>query len=140
MATVTKAQRPSQVRKQNRTVSLSPAVAGSPFRILTISIVRPRSFEVFQYWLSSVPSDFGIAYKLEKFAAIQKEGEPNVYHINIDLAGGNHTCECKGHLQWSHRTVCKHAASLLALINAGKIDAPVTAKPQPSSACQLETR
>jgi hypothetical protein len=120
-----------------RTVNLSDAVPGSPFRILAISIEKPRSFEVFQYWLSSLDSDFGAAYLFTKFAAIEKDGEPNEYHVNLDFERGFHTCECKGHLHHGHKTQCKHIAGLLALINAGKLPRPATTKPQSSSVCEL---
>ena len=42
------------------------------------------------------------------------------------------SCECKGHLQHGHKTVCRHLACVRALIAAGKLDdAPTAGKPAP---------
>jgi hypothetical protein len=83
---------------------------------LTVLVIRqapPRSADVVDaYALGAIPADRGKGLALTK-------PDGTVYHVN--LAGRDSTCECLGHLRWSHRTVCKHVAALLALEAAGKL-------------------
>jgi hypothetical protein len=82
------------------------------FAVLTLTVGAKST----HYYLSRVPSDFGIAYRLEKFGI---EGA-DVYNVLL-AADGNHVCECLGHLKHGHKTRCKHVASLLALRAAGRL-------------------
>src|SRR5258708_7939964 len=68
------------------------------------------------YYVTSLPGDFGRAFRWEKFAC--QGGE--VYAVNVGDRDNPASCECKGHLRWGHRTVCRHVACSRALIKAGK--------------------
>jgi hypothetical protein len=68
------------------------------------------------YWLSRLPSDFGAAFRLEKFAPAADE--PAAYDVLLAEGDGHHSCECQGFLRWGH---CKHLESLAALRKAGRI-------------------
>jgi hypothetical protein len=70
------------------------------------------------YKLTRLESDFGQAYRLSK--AIQGDGAAEEYDVCL-LDGGRSTCECKGHLQHGHKTVCKHIAALGLLQKQGKL-------------------
>jgi hypothetical protein len=67
------------------------------------------------YYVAAIPSDFGRAFRWEKFSV--EGGE--TYHVCLD--GTSATCECKGHLAHGHRTVCKHIAATRKLIEQGKL-------------------
>jgi hypothetical protein len=75
----------------------------------------PRSTFERHYYVRSIPSDFGRAFRWEKFSV--EGGE--TYHVNLDGEPG--TCECKGHLAHGHKTVCKHIACSRKLIAEGKL-------------------
>jgi hypothetical protein len=62
-------------------------------------------------------SDYGKAYRLEKFGVEQNDNEPSVYDVNVDPHGFS-SCECLGFQRWHH---CKHLESLTALTKAGKL-------------------
>jgi hypothetical protein len=71
-----------------------------------------------RYFLTRIPSEVGPAYRFEKF--VTHGGE--VY--DVCLGTDPHeppSCECKGHIRWGHRTVCKHLACVRALGIAGKL-------------------
>ena len=86
--------------------------------------------EVFRYWLERIPADQGHGFLLIKWEV--EEGEPTQYNVNLHGPKG-HTCECRGHLRWGHKTQCKHVASLLELIAEGKL-IPLPSKPTSSPA------
>jgi hypothetical protein len=65
------------------------------------------------YYLYPMPSDFGSAFRLDKFGT--QGGE--TYHVNL-ADDGRHSCECLGFLHHGH---CKHVAGLLALRRAGRL-------------------
>jgi hypothetical protein len=71
--------------------------------------------ESFLYFLEPLASDFGQGYRLEKFAT----GETYDVHLGAD---GHNSCECLGWLRWSHKTPCKHVASLLQLRAKGRLE------------------
>jgi hypothetical protein len=83
------------------------------FRVLWLTVGKTLT----GYYLAALPSDFGLAFRLEKFGI---EGGA-VYHVNLDPQTGQHSCECLGHVKHGHKTRCKHVASLLALRAAGKL-------------------
>jgi hypothetical protein len=68
------------------------------------------------FWLYAVPSDFGLAFRLEKYEH-QRRGEDDAAY-NVLLDGERSTCECKGFLRWGH---CRHVEALTALRQAGKL-------------------
>jgi hypothetical protein len=62
------------------------------------------------YFLSTVPADFGTGFRLEKI------GGTETYHVNLSPDG--HSCECKGFGRWGR---CKHVEGLAALKRAGRL-------------------
>ena len=64
------------------------------------------------YFLSTVPADFGTGFKLEKI------GGGETYHVNLAADPKEHSCECKGFSRWNH---CKHVDGLAALRVAGQL-------------------
>jgi hypothetical protein len=71
------------------------------------------------YWLDILPHEFGRsvrAYRLTKFVAQRKPGEPDHYDVTVDDAHGS--CECKGFVFHGH---CKHRDSLAALRRRGDL-------------------
>lgn len=82
--------------------------------------------EEFNYWLDTLPHQLGsdtLAYRLTKFVATQQPGQPDAYDVRIQPAKKTGECECMGALRHGHKTQCKHVASLLALVEAGKLPA-----------------
>jgi hypothetical protein len=79
--------------------------------------------EEFAYWLDRLSHcEGGVrAFRLTKFIATQTTGSPDHYDVTVRPADGSGTCECRGHLRWGHKTVCKHRAALLALHRSGKL-------------------
>jgi hypothetical protein len=65
------------------------------------------------YFLSLIPSDFGVGLEVEKVDPVNGH---RTYHVNLN--GDASTCECKGFLRWAH---CRHVESLLALQAAGRL-------------------
>ena len=95
--------------KPARTIRLALAPLPSSPGVVTIT-ARGKTGD---YLLSSTPSDFGEAFRLEKFPP--QGGE--VYHVLLN-ADGTRSCECKGFLRWGR---CKHADGLAALKRAGRL-------------------
>ena len=83
--------------------------------------------EEFAYWLKQIPADFGMGFEVKKISTDGSAPSEDVYHVNIDLLSGHHTCTCKGNTFCGH---CKHVESLLSLINCRRIEVPqLQAKP-----------
>src|SRR5437016_1948553 len=89
--------------KPIRTATVTSANEGGG-RVLTIRVGR----KVSDYYLKPIATDQGAAYELSKL-----QGDGETYHVGLSPEGN--TCECLGHLQHGHRTVCKHVAALVAL-------------------------
>ena len=106
MATVTETRK---AVKPARTIRLALAPLPSSPGVVTIT-ARGKTAD---YLLSRIPSDFGEAFRLDKFPP--QGGE--VYHVLLS-DGGTHSCECKGFLRWGR---CKHADGLAALKRAGRL-------------------
>jgi hypothetical protein len=102
-------------RKVTRTCNVGAECNGT--RALHLTITTGNKTEHFGYYATKLESDFGTAYRLEKFTTEQVEGEPSVYDVCID-AHGFSSCECLGFQRWHH---CKHLESLTALSQANKI-------------------
>jgi len=62
------------------------------------------------YHVCRVPSDFGAAFRVEKFGG-------NSYDVCLYAPEG-HLCDCIAH---QHRGICRHVQSLVALDRAGKL-------------------
>jgi hypothetical protein len=104
---------PKRVRKPRpkpaRSIRLCMKPQSQAPGVLRITVGKEQA----DYFLTTVPADFGRGFRVEKIGA--KDGE-SAYHVNID--GDNRTCECKGHLRHGH---CKHSDGLAALIAAGRL-------------------
>src|SRR4051812_15361202 len=81
---------------------LVPPSAGCP-GILDIDMGR----EAFSYFLRPVASDFGTAYRLDRFDT------GDTYHVNVGDTAAADLCDCTGFERWGH---CKHAASCRELL------------------------
>ena len=81
--------------------------------ILEITIGKA---ELVCYFLTCLPSDFGQAFRLEKFSPVE-ETRGEVY--DVCLRGNRRsTCECQGFLAHGH---CKHIDSVSELVEAGTL-------------------
>jgi hypothetical protein len=118
------ATKPRKRVKPERRVQMSKIVNGGFAIAMTIGY--GETAKQFNYFVESIPADFGLGFHFEKFIHQQVEGEPSEYDVNIDLQRGSHSCTCKGNTYCGH---CKHVESVLALIKSGKIDVPA-AKPE----------
>jgi hypothetical protein len=81
------------------------------------------------YFVEPLAADFGLAFRLVKFACDRRDGEPDHYDVNLDAAIATcSTCECPGFIRhgW-HRgpggelVSCKHLDALLALAAQGRL-------------------
>jgi hypothetical protein len=114
MATVRKTASKSKASKKDRTIRLLARVPGMVAGMFSITEAGTTD----RYFFSERPADFSRGFLVEKWSeavrAVVQE-----YHVCLD--GDRSTCECKGHLRWGHRTVCRHVAGLVALAAAGKV-------------------
>jgi hypothetical protein len=98
--------------KAERTAHLSPKGESGRW-ILTIGQGKTATL----YWLEALESDFGVAYRLTKWA-----DESVTYDVNLCLADPRHSaCCCLGFLRWGHLHPCRHIAALVALRSAGRL-------------------
>jgi len=117
MATVTatrsttQAQTRKPARKPVRTVRLFRY--GDKAVLVINQQFSPSRGQLDTYALESIPSEMGG----RGFLLTKEDGSSYC----VSLSGADSTCECKGHLQHGHRTVCKHLAALTALAAAGKL-------------------
>ncbi|HYT90290.1 MAG TPA: hypothetical protein VEL76_16400 [Gemmataceae bacterium] len=110
MVTATKTRKPRQRRQHERSVTvLIRPTAGQPDTLIRIT----QDSESAHYWLSTLPSDFGRAFRLEKPGT---EGD-EVYDVLLDDQGGD-SCTCPGH---TYGGFCRHVDSLRALHTADKL-------------------
>ncbi len=133
MATATRT-RKSTRKPEPRHVSISKPVNGCYAIALTIG--EGEKAKRYHYFLEPIAADFGIGFRFEKFVQDQAEGEPSEYAVNIDLQQGHHTCECKGFLRHGmtcgknrsadEQRGCKHVASVLSLLQSGRIQTPAS--------------
>jgi hypothetical protein len=111
MATVTLSPSP---RKNCKPVARSIRLSLAPFEgnpgIVTIQAGKA----IHDYFVLPLASDFGRAFRLEKFSGELAE----TYHVNLDMEQGKHLCDCKGSQSWGR---CKHVDGLAALLKAGKL-------------------
>jgi hypothetical protein len=88
---------------------LGPSVPG------VCTLFLHRGEECHGYYLRRLPSDFGVAFGLDKFGA-QGSGS---YDVLLDPERGHHLCDCLGHERHGY---CKHTSGLMQLWRAGKLD------------------
>jgi hypothetical protein len=92
---------------------LSDSVHASGARLLVLTV----GAESTGYHLEPMPSDFGRAFKLTKFAADEgSDPAEREYAVNVD--GPRAECGCKGHAYRGH---CKHADALARLVAGGRL-------------------
>jgi hypothetical protein len=70
--------------------------------------------DVQAYGLTPLPSDFGVAFRIDK--ADRGDGQTEEY--DVLLHGRESSCTCKGHTYHGH---CKHVESLTRLQRLGKL-------------------
>src|SRR4051794_38691701 len=70
--------------------------------------------QLFSYFLTPLPSDFGRAFELRRYNPADGE----TYHVNLGADPTEHLCDCMGFLRWSH---CKHISSLVELTEGGAL-------------------
>jgi hypothetical protein len=104
--------RPAASRKPRskpvRTIKLDPAPFEGAPRPLTITVDGKAG----HYWLKAVPSDFGLAFQLDRFPSEVRDEDTATYHVILDPIEQRNECSCRGFLHHRH---CKHVASLEAL-------------------------
>ena len=108
-----KAARKSAV-KPARSLSYYPTAEGRG--VLTLTVGK----ETTAYKVELLDADFGTAYRLTKFEAGRLLPNGDTYDVRLET-NGTHSCECKGHLRWGHRTRCRHVAALLVLTGRGTL-------------------
>lgn len=68
-----------------------------------------------RYYVDECPADFGRGFTFRKAPA----DNPTTYHVNLGDRENAPSCECKGHLQFGHRTTCRHLACIRTLLDRG---------------------
>jgi hypothetical protein len=66
------------------------------------------------YHLEPLPSDFGRAFRVQKFASCGGDGTAYA----VCLQDGADLCDCKGRLAHGH---CRHISSLRSLVERGEL-------------------
>lgn len=70
-----------------------------------------RKLKSTRYELTALPSDFGRAFRVQKF--IMDGGDGTSYDVLL-----GESCECRGHLKHGH---CRHLESLAELAGRGEL-------------------
>lgn len=111
--------RPRQRRQHERCVQV---VLPSISSLASPALIRiTQDGEQAHYWVQTMPSDWGLAYRLER-AAFEGEGTYDVLFENEQ----DSSCTCPGHTYGGY---CKHVDALRALMAAGKLPLPPVAVP-----------
>ncbi len=94
----------------------------SVYGTLEMTFTTARTTTVVGYHIESIPSDFGRAFNVRKYASQVVDGEPTSYDVLLDITpegdATRSSCECKGFIAHHH---CRHLEALLALVWAGKL-------------------
>jgi hypothetical protein len=96
--------------KPERTVRLAVEPTAEKSGVFIITVGK----ETFPCFVDEISADYGRAFCLSKF-------DGTSYDVNLGDEQHPQSCECKGHLRWGHRTVCKYLAGLKALVEAGRL-------------------
>lgn len=101
-------------RSQRNIRLIQPFDAEGKNAEVCITVTRGGKAEEFFYWIDKIPSDWGMAFLVEKQGDGSEENPE--YHVLLDSGGSS--CDCKGFSRWDH---CKHVEGILALKAAGRI-------------------
>ena len=82
---------------------------------LRVVMTYANRSEIYRYWVESIPSDFGAAFRFEKIEPDGSTGE--TYEACADGERGH--CDCKGHERWGH---CKHVDAARAIAAREKVN------------------
>lgn len=74
-----------------------------------------REIDVELYWLRRQPSDFGVAFTVEKGS------DGTTHDVCLNVPGGGHTCCCKGQTYRGHDRNCRHIEAALQACRERKI-------------------
>lgn len=107
----------------NRTCRYFPGCDPAGPSLVEIEETKGKKTECKRYWLSEFACDGGRGFKWETFEQDCRDGEDGVYNVFIsdDPTATPNSCECKGHLNWGHRTICRHIACTLSLMERDRI-------------------
>jgi hypothetical protein len=100
--------RAGQVQDRPLYLNFRPGVPG----ILSVTEWASKKLVQTHYFVWPLPSDWGKAVRLEKFAADGGE----TYDVLLD--GEQSSCECHGFLRWGR---CKHVAAAQSLQERGEL-------------------
>src|SRR5438045_903850 len=106
------ATRPSVQRRKPRFCRLARS-AGGALTLMIRQQLSARREQVDTYALSEIGADQGRGFALTK--------APDGTRYDVCVGGREDSCDCPGHLQHGHKTICKHRAALAKLIAAGKL-------------------
>jgi hypothetical protein len=101
-----------QVRKPRPNPERSVRLERSPTEEESGVLIITAGKQTFPYFIDPIASDYGRAFSLQKLDGTE-------YAVNLGDAENAASCGSTGHQRWGHRTVCKHLASLRALIERG---------------------
>jgi hypothetical protein len=113
---VSKTRKPPARQPQERGVQVVlDRVPGLPETIL-IQIRQDKG--VTRYWVAPVPSDWGLAYHVDKDGCPFSDEHSHDVLIENEQGG---SCSCKGFAAYGH---CRHLDALRSLLAAGKLPVP----------------
>jgi hypothetical protein len=106
-------------KKPERTYRFTPGPCPSGPHVVKITEKKGRKTEIKSYHLTEFPADGGRGFKWETF---ESDGG-NIYEVFIsdNTDEEPNRCCCKGHEQHGHKTVCRHIACTLSLMERDRI-------------------
>jgi hypothetical protein len=107
---------PRQRRPHVREVQCSPAARGTGADLF---VQLWQDGKLFHYWLTRIPSDFGVAVRFEQGRANPERTEMQAESYAACVEPDRASCECPGHLR--HGTVCKHIWAVRELLARGEL-------------------
>lgn len=113
MHTVSKPRPPRQAEPVTARLDAHPGGVG-PLALPGL-VELSRGQDAASYYLWVLPSDWGHAFRLEKFAS---QGNPEGQQYDVSLEPAGNSCECWGWLRWGH---CRHVSGLSDLVARGEL-------------------
>jgi hypothetical protein len=93
------ARKPHQpVERRLRWLARLPGCKGA----IRLALTYAKRTDLFRYFIELVPSDFGVAFRLEKIEPDGKVSE--AYNVCVENDQDGH-CDCKG---FTYHSTCKH--------------------------------